>query len=158
MGYRTTPGRPTGNTPFALTYGMDAVIPTEIGLPTIRTDAAKQKDANTELGRNLELGRRSQRKRIHPDGRLSTKSIAHYNRKVRPRNFKKWEQVSHGASFLHLEELKEYLAYTVLLHAAAIPKDKFAAASLPSVSFHSKLLSGVDSIHPLAGLPHPTAS
>ncbi|RVW82262.1 Retrovirus-related Pol polyprotein from transposon 17.6 [Vitis vinifera] len=25
--YRTTPGRPTGNTPFALTYGMDAVIP-----------------------------------------------------------------------------------------------------------------------------------
>ncbi|RVW68609.1 hypothetical protein CK203_058859 [Vitis vinifera] len=41
-------------TPFALTYGMDAVIPTEIGLPTIRTDAAKQKDANTELGRNLD--------------------------------------------------------------------------------------------------------
>ncbi|RVW90247.1 Retrovirus-related Pol polyprotein from transposon 17.6 [Vitis vinifera] len=32
--YRTTPGRPTGNTPFALAYGMDAVIPTEIGLPT----------------------------------------------------------------------------------------------------------------------------
>ncbi|RVW78101.1 hypothetical protein CK203_049730 [Vitis vinifera] len=31
--YRTTPGRPTGNTPFALAYGMDAVIPTEIGLP-----------------------------------------------------------------------------------------------------------------------------
>ncbi|RVW51650.1 hypothetical protein CK203_066704 [Vitis vinifera] len=49
--YRTTPGRPTGNTPFALAYGMDAVIPTEIGLPTIRTDAAKQSDANMELGR-----------------------------------------------------------------------------------------------------------
>ncbi|RVW24702.1 hypothetical protein CK203_082170 [Vitis vinifera] len=43
--YRTTPGRPTGNTPFALAYGMDAIIPTEIGLPTIRTDAAKQGDA-----------------------------------------------------------------------------------------------------------------
>nr|CAN82803.1 hypothetical protein VITISV_024865 [Vitis vinifera] len=37
--YRTTPGRPIGNTPFALAYGMDAVIPTEIGLPTIRTEA-----------------------------------------------------------------------------------------------------------------------
>ncbi|RVX07844.1 hypothetical protein CK203_021922 [Vitis vinifera] len=36
--YRTTPGRPTGNTPFALSYDMDAVIPTEIGLPTIRTE------------------------------------------------------------------------------------------------------------------------
>ncbi|RVW31060.1 hypothetical protein CK203_093509 [Vitis vinifera] len=53
--YRTTPGRPTGNTPFAIAYGMDAIIPTEIGLPTIRTDAAKQNDANAELGRNLGL-------------------------------------------------------------------------------------------------------
>ena len=33
---------------------MDAIIPTEIGLPTIRTDAAKQSDANMELGRNLD--------------------------------------------------------------------------------------------------------
>ncbi|RVW48156.1 Gag-Pol polyprotein [Vitis vinifera] len=39
--YRTTPRRPTGNTPFALAYGMDAIIPTEIGLPTIRTEAGK---------------------------------------------------------------------------------------------------------------------
>ena len=35
--YRTTSGRPMGNTPFAIAYGMNAVIPTEIGLPTIRT-------------------------------------------------------------------------------------------------------------------------
>nr|CAN71147.1 hypothetical protein VITISV_038768 [Vitis vinifera] len=52
--YRTTPGRPIGNTPFALTYGMDAIIPTEIGLPTIRTEAGTQDDANEELGRNLD--------------------------------------------------------------------------------------------------------
>ena len=52
--YRTTPGRPTGNTPFALAYGMDAIIPTEIGLPTIRTEAGMQDDANKELGRNLD--------------------------------------------------------------------------------------------------------
>ena len=29
------PEKPTGISPFALTYGMEAVIPTEIGLPTI---------------------------------------------------------------------------------------------------------------------------
>ena len=52
--YRTTPGRPIGNTPFALTYGMDAVIPTEIGLPTTRTEAGRQDDANAELRRNLD--------------------------------------------------------------------------------------------------------
>ncbi|RVX20044.1 hypothetical protein CK203_004758 [Vitis vinifera] len=33
---------------------MDAVIPTEISLPTVRTDAAKQNYSNTELGRNLD--------------------------------------------------------------------------------------------------------
>nr|CAN64615.1 hypothetical protein VITISV_036196 [Vitis vinifera] len=71
--YRTTPGRPTGNTPFALAYGMEAVIPTKIGLPTVRTDAAKQDDANTELGRNW-IGQ--------------MKASAHYNSKVRPRSFK----------------------------------------------------------------------
>lgn len=35
--YRTTPERPIGNTPFALAYGVDVVIPTKIGMPTART-------------------------------------------------------------------------------------------------------------------------
>ena len=35
--YKTTARKPTSISPFALTYGMEAVIPTEIGLPTIRT-------------------------------------------------------------------------------------------------------------------------
>ncbi|RVX11162.1 hypothetical protein CK203_013254 [Vitis vinifera] len=52
--YRTTPERPIGNTPFALAYGMNAIIPTEIGLSTIRTEAGRQDDANTELERNLD--------------------------------------------------------------------------------------------------------
>ncbi|RVW61350.1 hypothetical protein CK203_032063 [Vitis vinifera] len=58
--YRTTPGRPTGNTPFALAYGMDAVIPTEI----VRESAA------------IRMADYQQR------------ASAHYNRKVRPRSFK----------------------------------------------------------------------
>ena len=32
--YRTIARKPIGISPFALTYGMEAVIPTEIGLPT----------------------------------------------------------------------------------------------------------------------------
>ena len=34
--YRTAARKPTGVSPFALTYEMETVIPTEIGLPTIR--------------------------------------------------------------------------------------------------------------------------
>ncbi|RVW90531.1 Transposon Ty3-G Gag-Pol polyprotein [Vitis vinifera] len=64
--YRTTPGRPTGNTPFALAYGMDAIILTEIGLPTIRTEAGTQDDTNKELGRNLDWV--DEVREMHPSG------------------------------------------------------------------------------------------
>ncbi|RVX00905.1 Gypsy retrotransposon integrase-like protein 1 [Vitis vinifera] len=86
--YRTTPGRPTGNTPFALAYGMDAVIPTEIGLPTIRTDAAKQNDANTEIGRNLDWADEVRESAAIRMADYEQKASAHYNRKVKPRSFK----------------------------------------------------------------------
>ncbi|RVW21315.1 hypothetical protein CK203_114344 [Vitis vinifera] len=86
--YRTTPGRPTGNTPFALAYGMDAVIPTEIGLPTIRTDAAKQSDANMELGRNLDWTNEVRESAAIRMADYQQRASAHYNRKVRPRTLK----------------------------------------------------------------------
>ena len=35
--YRTTPYRSTGETPFSLIYGAEALIPLEIGFPTLRT-------------------------------------------------------------------------------------------------------------------------
>ncbi|GJZ39242.1 hypothetical protein Tco_0585805 [Tanacetum coccineum] len=44
-----------GETPFSLTYGTEAVIPAEIGMPTLRTvelDLAKNDEA---LGINLDL-------------------------------------------------------------------------------------------------------
>ena len=34
--YQTTVRTPTGKTPFRLTYGVDAVIPVEVGLTTYR--------------------------------------------------------------------------------------------------------------------------
>ena len=36
--YITTARKPTGISPFAMTYGMEAIIPTKIGMPTIWTD------------------------------------------------------------------------------------------------------------------------
>ena len=45
--YRTTIERPTNISPLALTYGMEAIILTKIGMPTLRTDMPKQ--SNTEF-------------------------------------------------------------------------------------------------------------
>ena len=39
--YRTTARKPTGISPFAITYKMEAIIPTEISMPTIRSDVPK---------------------------------------------------------------------------------------------------------------------
>ncbi|XP_034689166.1 uncharacterized protein LOC117917050 [Vitis riparia] len=86
--YRTTPGRPTENTPFALAYGMDAVIPTEIGLPTIRTEAGRQDDANVELGRNLDWADEVRETASIWMADYQQRAAAHYNRKARPRSFK----------------------------------------------------------------------
>ena len=44
--YRTTALKPTGISPFAITYGMEAIIPTEIGMPTIQTNVPEQENAD----------------------------------------------------------------------------------------------------------------
>ena len=40
--------RPTGISSFTLTYGMEAIVPTEIGMPMLRIDIPEQ--SNTESG------------------------------------------------------------------------------------------------------------
>ena len=47
--YRTTAQKSTGVSPFALTYGMEVVIPTEIGLPTIRTATPEPKNEGSMI-------------------------------------------------------------------------------------------------------------
>nr|GEV12018.1 reverse transcriptase domain-containing protein [Tanacetum cinerariifolium] len=44
-----------GDTPFSLTYGTEAVIPTEIGMPTYRTAAVDVVSNDEELRLNLDL-------------------------------------------------------------------------------------------------------
>ena len=53
--YRTTPHRSTGETPFSLTYGAEAVIPLETGFPTTRTSSFNLKNNDEQLTRNLDL-------------------------------------------------------------------------------------------------------
>ena len=53
--YRTTPHRSTGETPFSLTYGAEAVIPLEIGFLTTRTSSFNPKDNDEQLIKNLYL-------------------------------------------------------------------------------------------------------
>ena len=51
--YWTTPRATTGETPFLLTYGFEAVVPTEMGLPTYRV--ANYDDQGNEEALRAEL-------------------------------------------------------------------------------------------------------
>ena len=53
--YRTTPYRSTGETPFSMTYGAEAVIPLETGFPTSRTSSFNPSDNDEQLTKSLDL-------------------------------------------------------------------------------------------------------
>ena len=43
--YRTTPRKATGESPFSLVYGAEAVIPAEVSMPSLRTEIAWDNEA-----------------------------------------------------------------------------------------------------------------
>ena len=84
--YRTTTRKPTGISPFALTYGMEAIIPTEIGLPTIRTATAELENAESVV-RELDAS-----DELREEAAIRIMSFQHslansYNKRVKPRVF-----------------------------------------------------------------------
>ncbi|RVW31684.1 hypothetical protein CK203_103249 [Vitis vinifera] len=70
------------NTPFDLTYGTDAVIPTEVGMPTARTAVQGQRNEDDELAKYLD---RVDEAREAASIRMTVyqqKVAAYYNRKA----------------------------------------------------------------------------
>lgn len=54
--HRTTERKSTGRTPFAMVYGSEAIIPTEIGLPTLCSKIVENALLNEQqLGHNTDL-------------------------------------------------------------------------------------------------------
>ena len=53
--YRTTPCRSTGEIPFSMTYGVEAVIPLETGFPTSRTNSFNPSNNDEQLIMSLDL-------------------------------------------------------------------------------------------------------
>ena len=53
--YRTTVRTPTGETPFKLAYGSEAVIPAEVHMANHRVTMYQDKDNEEQLHLNLDL-------------------------------------------------------------------------------------------------------
>uniref|UniRef100_A0A2N9FPT4 Integrase catalytic domain-containing protein n=1 Tax=Fagus sylvatica TaxID=28930 RepID=A0A2N9FPT4_FAGSY len=84
---RTTKRRSTGETPFALAYGVEAVIPLEVGLPTTRTTEydVEENESSLRMDLNLVEERRDM-------ATIKLASYQHqmkrgYDKNIRPRSF-----------------------------------------------------------------------
>lgn len=77
-----------GNTPFALAYGMGAIIPTKIGMLTARTVMQGQRSEQQELTKHLDWTDEIRESASIQMATYQQKAIAYYNRKVQPRTFK----------------------------------------------------------------------
>ncbi|GKV47960.1 hypothetical protein SLEP1_g54808 [Rubroshorea leprosula] len=86
--YRTTSRTATGETPYHLTFGTEAVIPIEIGVPSFRVTHFDEGRNGQLLWENLDL-----LAEVKEEARLRTlvykqKLANFYNKRVRPRTFK----------------------------------------------------------------------
>nr|GFA31902.1 reverse transcriptase domain-containing protein [Tanacetum cinerariifolium] len=72
-----------GDTPFSLTYGTEAVIPTEIEMPTYRTAAVDVVSNDEELRLNLDLLEEHRERATICEAKAKLKMMKYYNARVR---------------------------------------------------------------------------
>ncbi|RZR96239.1 hypothetical protein BHM03_00025210, partial [Ensete ventricosum] len=82
---RTTPKTPTGESPYSLAFGTEAVLPPDVVFPTLRIQTHDEETSNQQLHENLDL---LEEKRVDAHLRMLAyrRAVAKlYNRRVRPR-------------------------------------------------------------------------
>ncbi|GJX35228.1 reverse transcriptase domain-containing protein [Tanacetum coccineum] len=93
-----------GETPFSLTYGTEAVIPAEIGMPTLWTvelDLTKNDEA---LGINLDLIEEKREQAAIQEAKSKAKMEKYYNSKVQSTSFRPGEMVYRGNDASHAKD------------------------------------------------------
>ena len=73
--YQTTPRRSTGETPFSMTYGAEAIIPLETGFPTLKISTFSPNSNDNLLERGLDL--------IEERREIAMVQLAYYKHKLK---------------------------------------------------------------------------
>lgn len=97
--YRTTHKNTTGETPFKLAYGAEAVTPVEVGMPTIRLQHFDEDLNMTQLRIGLDLLDEVREKTLRNQVVHQQRIARYYNSKVRPRRFQVGDLVLRKAAF-----------------------------------------------------------
>ena len=96
--YRTTRRGSTGETPFSLCYGLEALIPVEIGVPTLRVEHFDPESSEQGLRNNLDtVEELREEARVH-QAAYNQRIERYYNRRVRAHSFLPGDLVLRRAS------------------------------------------------------------
>ncbi|GJX09467.1 reverse transcriptase domain-containing protein [Tanacetum coccineum] len=102
--HRTMIKSSNGETPFSLTYGTEAVIPAEIGMPTLRTAELDLTKNDEALGINLDLIEEKREQAAIQEAKSKAKMEKYYNSKVRSTSFRPGEMVYRSNDASHAKD------------------------------------------------------
>nr|GEV84940.1 hypothetical protein [Tanacetum cinerariifolium] len=102
--HRTMIKSSNGETPFSLTYGAEAVIPAEIGMPTLRTAEVDMVKNNEALGISLDLLKEKREQLAIQEARNKVKMEGYYNARVRSTSFRPGDFVYRSKEASHAED------------------------------------------------------
>ena len=83
--YRTTVRTPTGETPFRLTYGIEAVIPVEVGITNTKREMFHEENNEDQLRVNLDCLDKVREKASDKMTKYQQKMTEYYNKRVKLR-------------------------------------------------------------------------
>ena len=83
--YRTTARTPTGETPFRLTYGIEAMIPVEVGVASVKWEAFNEKSNDDHLRQSLDYLNEVREQASIRMTKYQLKMVEYYNKRVKLR-------------------------------------------------------------------------
>ncbi|GJX58991.1 reverse transcriptase domain-containing protein [Tanacetum coccineum] len=105
--HRTMIKSRNGDTPFSLTYGTEAVILVEIGMPTLRIAEINMVQNDEALEINLDLLEERKEQAAICEARSKAKMEKYYNSKVRNTSFKLGDLVYQNNDASHVKDSKK---------------------------------------------------
>ncbi|GKC06430.1 probable beta-1,4-xylosyltransferase IRX10L [Tanacetum coccineum] len=103
-----------GETPFSLTYDTKAVIPAEIGMPTLRTVEVDPTKNDEALKINLDLIEKKREQAAIQKAKSKTKMKKYYNSRVRGTSFKPGDMVYRSNDLNFLLDFKIYPLFKIM--------------------------------------------
>ena len=86
--FRTTPSHATGETPFSLVYGVEAVLPVEVGLPSLRMMGYDEENNEERMRTHLEFVDELRDRTLYKMTKYKQLTARFYNRRVKARQIK----------------------------------------------------------------------